>query len=261
VVSPTSPPPESKDHPTLPRTTAVAHVSAVSKAFAESENAESASVSPIRGNADSPPSSCIRPVPRAPPGPFRTPSLTTSIFRRHGNGGLPDFHYVALFEPENQQRAAAAAERDEWTEAGAGERRGCTLERLLAEWDEVEDAMDESVAAVLVDLSVHFDDIREVFEGRTSRSGEDIVNSLARVHELQALRLEAFGAAPVNLLCTDSGERLTHDEASATVTGDTYDLFRTTESRRTREEADRFLDWGDVDEATRDLFAMFAWPT
>ena len=103
--------------------------------------------------------------------------------------------------------------------------------------------------------------IREVFEGPTSRSGKDIVSSLTRAHQLQGMRLEAFGAAPVNLLCLDSGETLTHDAASVTVSGATYDLFRTIESRRTREEAGRFLDWGEADEPTRDLFAMFGWPT
>jgi len=176
------------------------------------------------------------------------------------DGTFPTAPLTSLVEPETQARSAAIAERDSWTDSGVQQRRDHTLEDLLAEWDEVEAQTPESGTA-LADLSAHFDDIRETIEGNHHRSGDDISLSMTRLHQLQTMRLAAAGAEPVNLRCTDIDLELTADDSTSTVSGGSYELLRCMFSRRSHADADAQLDWGTSSAASRELFAVYDWPT
>jgi hypothetical protein len=134
-----------------------------------------------------------------------------------------------------------------------------TVDELLDEWDQVEEALANSEAIVLVaDLTVHFDDIRETVEGPVARVGVDIPHTLGRYHHFQASRFRAMDAPSVDLACVDTGERF-GDGGSAVVRGDSYDLVRCLVGRRSRAEADEVLDWGDTTDETKRHFPIYGW--
>jgi len=172
---------------------------------------------------------------------------------------FPSAAHAAIVAANADERAVSETKRDAWTANGVSERSGRTLEQLLAEWDQVEQIlMTSDVTALVADLTVHLDDIRETLVGHVARSGDDIGFTLARYHHFQSKRYEVMGVPAVGIECADTGQRLEAD-GPGVVLGDSYDVLRCLVGRRTRPDADAMLKWGETTEETRDGFSVFGW--
>lgn len=175
-------------------------------------------------------------------------------------GSIPQAARDAITEPSTESRVAAVGERNDWTQSGVDERSNRSFDELLREWDLVEEAMSESHATLIVDLSVHYDDIRETLDRGARRQAPDLRRSLELfAHHHQRPRLRNAGQESVRLQCTETGDVVGGD-GDYRVDGETYDLLRVVTSRRTRLEAERLLDWGRTPKGTVDWFPVYGWP-
>ena len=172
---------------------------------------------------------------------------------------IPPPARTAIIEPEQDRRSVAVKERNKWTQSGVDDRQSSSLNDLCDEWSDVVGMMTKENAFLVLDLSVHYDDIRETIEGQVARSGADLPRSLELFHGLQAHRLRKAGCNPVALLPSDTPQRI-GDGAAPAAAGTTYDLLRVLASRRTRHEAASLVDWGAIDRDTIDAFPVYGWP-
>lgn len=164
----------------------------------------------------------------------------------------------AIVEVDSDSRAVAVEDRNVWTQSGVDERRDRSLDELFEEWSEVVDIMTEEHARLVLDLSVHFDDIRESLDGPTPREGVELHRSLEFFHGLQAPRLRRAGVSSVSLAPTDAGAIGGPD--NPVVVGTTYDLLRVIASRRTRQQADQLLVWEGTPMEVVKAFPVYGWP-
>jgi hypothetical protein len=157
-------------------------------------------------------------------------------------------------------RPDAGRTRDAWTEAGVEQRRALDLASVLVEWDEVVDAMPDHAALAVLDLTMHLFDIKETLGDEGDRTSPLVEEALAGYYYFALATQLGHVEAAVALTCTDSGTELVTDERSAVVSGSAYDLLRAVGGRRTRDEADVVLDWGDAPETVREHFSVYGWP-
>lgn len=184
----------------------------------------------------------------------------THVLRVLSTGGsIPMSARTAIVEPSFDLRVEAVQERDLWMQKGVDERQNLSLEGLVHEWSEVVEMMSEDNAFFILDLSVHYDDLRETVGGQTSRSGADLQRSLELFHGFQNLRMKKAGHDLVSLVCTDTGERLGSIDGPS-VAGTTYDLLRVMASRRTRPVANRIIDWSETGAGSIQTFPVYGWP-
>lgn len=176
-------------------------------------------------------------------------------------GVFPPAALAAITAGDEATRAEAQTARDTWSDQGVIERRGWSLEQLSDEWDEVIGRLTEESMPLVLDLTVHFDDIRETVEGEVPRNEVDTMITLHRFHAIQAMKLEARGIGPLALFSIDDNELIsTTGEPAPTVRGTTYDLLRCLTSRRTKNAADLVLEWESLPEPAREAFPVYGWP-
>lgn len=174
-------------------------------------------------------------------------------------GSVPHQMQDALMADDAARRRAAWA-RDEWTEAGVRQRRALPMASLLLEWDDIVASMPDHAALAVLDLTMHLSDIKETLGDETDRTSPLIDEALAGYYYFALATQLAHVDTSVALRCTDRGTELVTDEHSAVVSGSAYDLLRTVGGRRSRDEADRILDWGDASGAVRERFSVYGWP-
>ena len=119
--------------------------------------------------------------------------------------------------------------------------------------------VDESTAFITLDLTMHLFDIRETLGDHRGRTSALVVDSLEGYYWFNLVPRLAHAGLSVSLACSEPSLSLETDGAP-TMYGCAYDVLRSLGGRRTRDQADRLLDWGTVPAEARDLFSVYGWP-
>jgi hypothetical protein len=175
------------------------------------------------------------------------------------DGDVPSAVFSAITDTDDAARSAAGTVRDEWTEAGVDERRGRTLDELIAEWDRRIATMPPEVHPV-VDATVHLGDVLEALGERRGFDTALVEHSLRVYYDMTLADRIAAAGDSVTLRCVDTGARVGAAPGGPEIAGTAYELLRAIAGRRARPEADDALDWGGAPESTRRLFSAYGWP-
>jgi uncharacterized protein (TIGR03083 family) len=137
-----------------------------------------------------------------------------------------------------------------WTEAQVIDRRPRPIEDILDEWEKLASQIAESIeffprtmAAMLAgDLAIHEQDLRGAVDRPGARDSLSVQIGLDTYAFRFRRRIEQEGLPPI-LISNGDREWVAEGEPAATVTGLTFELFRSLTGRRTPAEMETRLMW------------------